>query len=254
MLKIVFSCPLLVFSISVFAQSTTSTIIVRDTINLRGIVYHSDGKPASPALILAKSLDLKYNKYPISAMTDSNGYFNINGIKQTDTLTISGTANGEYIKVANMGSRYMVVYLPPAEDHDLNSRSPIQISTVRKFPKPVRKFKIEKPPLIFDGYYIEQMASPPRGINRFLDYIKMRLRYPQKAIESNIEGTVEIGFTVQKDGSLSDFRILKGIGYGCDEQVINILKQAAPWKPRITLNRPAISRETVTVEFKLTNK
>jgi len=240
---------------SVFAQSGASATIIRDTINLRGIIYRSDGKPASPVFIWTKSLDLKYNRYPIGAMTDSNGFFKLDGISHTDTFTISGTANGEYIKVENKGSRYMVIYLPPAEDHDLNSRSPIRISAVRKFSKPVRKFKIEKPALIFDyGYYIEQMAGPAGGINRFLEYIKARVRYPQKAIESNIEGMVEIGFTVQKDGTLTDFSILKGIGYGCDEEIITILKHAPRWKPRISLSRPVISHETVSVEFKLTDK
>lgn len=251
-IRIIFSCLFLGFSVSLFAQSGAPATIIRDTINLRGIIYRSDGKPASPVLIRATSLDLKYNQYPISAMTDSNGCFKLDGIKYTDTLTILGTANGEYIKVENKGSRYMVIYLPPSEDDDLNSKSPIQISAVRKFLKPVPRFKIVKAPLV-EGH-LEQMAMPVGGINRFLEYIKTRLRYPQKAIESNIEGMVEIGFTIQKDGTLTNFRIIKGIGYGCDEEVISILKQAHKWKPRIALSRPVISPEKVSVEFKLTDK
>ncbi len=78
--------------------------------------------------------------------------------------------------------------------------------------------------------------------------------YPKAAVMDNIEGTVEVAFYIQKDGSLTDFKVLKGLGYGCDEQVIEHIKSAGKWRPGIYMARVADIQLTVSVQFKLTDK
>lgn len=60
-------------------------------------------------------------------------------------------------------------------------------------------------------------------------YLKANVKYPKAAIENKIEGTVTVSFKVGADGALSDFIIEKGIGYGCDEELIRLIKEGPVW-------------------------
>lgn len=61
------------------------------------------------------------------------------------------------------------------------------------------------------------------GSRAFREFIYENLRYPQAAIDSMIEGTVVVEYDIHDDGSVSDAHILKGIGYGCDEEAIRVV-------------------------------
>jgi len=78
--------------------------------------------------------------------------------------------------------------------------------------------------------------------------------YPQKAIENNIEGLVEIGFKINIKGDSFNFVILKGIGYGCEEQVISSIKRAGKWLPGIINGKYFSNLQRVSVQFTLTGK
>jgi TonB family protein len=80
------------------------------------------------------------------------------------------------------------------------------------------------------------------------------VHYPTKAIENNIEGTVQVSFKVERNGIPDEFKILKGIGYGCDDELINTIKRLGGWIPGIENGRPVVMVQTVSVEFKLTDK
>ncbi|HMG07054.1 MAG TPA: energy transducer TonB, partial [Mucilaginibacter sp.] len=99
----------------------------------------------------------------------------------------------------------------------------------------------------------QQIAYFPGGESRFIDYLQKRLNYPKKAIRYNIEGTVEIAFSVERNGSLANFKILKGIGYDCEQELIGILKKSPKWRPGIAAGRPVITQESVSVQFSLTD-
>lgn len=62
-------------------------------------------------------------------------------------------------------------------------------------------------------------------------YIGNNIRYPDLARENNIDGKVTVQFVVNEDGSVSNARILKGIGGGCDEEAIRIVNSMPRWKP-----------------------
>lgn len=55
--------------------------------------------------------------------------------------------------------------------------------------------------------------------------------YPQKATENGIQGTVYISFIIEKDGAVSNVNILRGIGGGCDEEAVRVVKLMNKWKP-----------------------
>lgn len=231
-------------------------IILKDTINLRGILYTANSTPAANIIINSKQLDLKFNKFQIFALTDENGYFELEGAMPQDTLTITDPLYGTNLMYMNKGSRYMAIYLPVEKVFDMNSAHPIAVSAQRKNSKQVPAFTIynyEKSTQP-TGTGVEALPAYPGGDENFFAYLKTRLVYPQKAIDNNIEGTVEVRFVVNEDGVLSSFKIVKGIGYGCDELVVDLLKKSPKWNPAVLMLRSVATKQTVSVQFKLTDK
>ncbi|MEZ4901174.1 MAG: TonB family protein [Spirosomataceae bacterium] len=69
------------------------------------------------------------------------------------------------------------------------------------------------------------------GMAAFRDFLSKNLRYPNAAQQSNVQGRVYINFVVEADGSLSNINVLRGIGFGCDEEAIRVMKLMPKWKP-----------------------
>lgn len=83
----------------------------------------------------------------------------------------------------------------------------------------------------FDGKVytmIDQMPTFPYNMG---EYLSEHIKYPKKARKQNIEGRVIVSFVVQEDGSLDNVKIVKGIGGGCDEEVIRVIKGMPAWTP-----------------------
>lgn len=78
---------------------------------------------------------------------------------------------------------------------------------------------------------VEQMPEFPGGEAARVKFLRENIIYPPMARESGITGTVFVTFVVSRDGSLSNFKILRGIGGGCDEEAIRVLKMMPSWIP-----------------------
>jgi TonB family protein len=102
---------------------------------------------------------------------------------------------------------------------------------------------------IFDR--IDQQAEFPGGMEGFSKYLQENLKYPVAAQKANIKGKVYTEFIVNKDGSASDFKTLKGIGYGCDEEAIRVIKSVPKWNPGRHKDEIVISRFIVPINFQL---
>lgn len=68
------------------------------------------------------------------------------------------------------------------------------------------------------------------GMEGFARYLRKNLRYPAQAQEAGIGGKVILSFIIEKDGKLTDIKVLRGLGYGCDEEAIRVLKKSPAWK------------------------
>lgn len=78
---------------------------------------------------------------------------------------------------------------------------------------------------------VEESASFPGGMPEMYKYIGNNLVYPQQARETGTQGKVFVTFVVEKDGSLTDVKVLRDIGSGCGEEAIRVVKSMPKWKP-----------------------
>lgn len=101
---------------------------------------------------------------------------------------------------------------------------------------------------------VEAQPEFPGGIGAFREYIMTEIRYPSEARRKGVEGRVDVEFVVDKDGSLSEVKAIKGIGSGCDEEAVRVLKNAPAFKPATQNGKRVRVRMVVPVTFKLNEK
>jgi len=85
----------------------------------------------------------------------------------------------------------------------------------------------------------------------FTKYMERNLRYPSQAQEDGIQGKVFLSFVVEKDGSITDVKVLKGIGFGCDEEAMKVIKKSPLWKPGKNKGIPVRVRYNMPINFNL---
>ncbi|MEQ8926340.1 MAG: TonB family protein [Fulvivirga sp.] len=98
---------------------------------------------------------------------------------------------------------------------------------------------------------VEEMPEPLGGMNEFLKFIGKNLKYPSKARKMDIEGKVYVQFIVNEVGELVDIEIIKGIGSGCDEEVLRLLAKAPKWNPGKQRGVPVKVKTVLPIEFRL---
>ncbi len=98
---------------------------------------------------------------------------------------------------------------------------------------------------------VEQAPAYPGGMAELGKYLSRNLKYPRQASQNNIEGTVYAQFVVDSHGKISDVKILKGIGYGCDEEAERVVKAMPAWNPGKQGGRGVSVRFSLPIKFKL---
>ena len=98
---------------------------------------------------------------------------------------------------------------------------------------------------------VEEMPSYPGGEKALLEYVAKNIKYPQIARETGIQGRVFVGFVVEPDGSVSNVKILRGIGGGCDEEAMRVIKSLPKWKPGKQRGKAVRVSYQIPVVFKL---
>lgn len=98
---------------------------------------------------------------------------------------------------------------------------------------------------------LETQAAPTVGMTSFYSFIGKSLKYPSTAKKLNVEGKVFVEFVIEKDGTLTHVKVLKGIGAGCDEEAVRVVSQSPQWKPGLQRGQPVRTRFNLPVIFKL---
>lgn len=78
---------------------------------------------------------------------------------------------------------------------------------------------------------VEVQPEYPGGDEARILFIRNNLHYPMEAKKAGIQGTVYVSFVIETDGSVTDIKILRGIGGGCDEEVVKMISKMPKWKP-----------------------
>ncbi|MEY3678035.1 MAG: hypothetical protein RI924_176 [Bacteroidota bacterium] len=98
------------------------------------------------------------------------------------------------------------------------------------------------------------LDTPPEfaGGNRKLSqFLRKNMKYPNRAKEQGVQGKVFVSFVVESNGSLSNLKIIRGIGSGCDEEALRVMRSSPSWKPGILDGKPVRSSFVLPIVFQL---
>ena len=103
---------------------------------------------------------------------------------------------------------------------------------------------------LYGGNAIEA-AVYPGGYEAFYIGLRDLLVYPVQARRTGVEGKVFVQFLVGKAGLLEEIQVVKGIGGGCDDEVLRVMNLVKPWQPATYQNKPVKMRIVLPVTFRL---
>ena len=139
------------------------------------------------------------------------------------------------------------------DDIDIDLDSEISDESINEMiiiatPEPAKEI-IEDEIFIF----AQESATFEGGMNAFYKYVgkKLQGKYPAQARRMNIQGKVFVQFVVNKDGTIQDVTVVKGIGAGCDELAMKVIQESPKWKPGKQRGNVVRQRMMIPITFQL---
>lgn len=99
--------------------------------------------------------------------------------------------------------------------------------------------------------FLEEMPEFPGGQAAMMKWLGENVKYPAIATENNIQGRVMVSFVVERDGSVSNVKILRGVDPSLDKEAIRLINAMPKWKPGMQTGKPVRARFNIPVTFKL---
>lgn len=98
---------------------------------------------------------------------------------------------------------------------------------------------------------VEINPEPPGGMAAFMQWVAKNYQYPQAAMDAGVNGQVQISFVVERDGSLTDLKVVKDLKFGTGEAAVKMLQKAPKWSPGIQNGRPVRVAYTLPIRLNL---
>lgn len=95
----------------------------------------------------------------------------------------------------------------------------------------------------------EQAPEFVGGLNALLDYLRQNRQYPSAAKAAGVSGLVSTTFIVLSDGRITDVQVLQGLGYGCDEEAVRVIKAMPNWQPAKQAGYPVNFKQNLAISF-----
>lgn len=99
--------------------------------------------------------------------------------------------------------------------------------------------------------YLDNMPEFPEGGKAMMEWLSQNIQYPKEAVDGKIEGCVMISFVIEKDGSVSNAKVIRGIDESLDNEALRVVNAMPNWKPGMQDGQPARARFNIPISFKL---
>ena len=204
--------------------------------NLAGRIIFSDEKPFPCANVALE----KDGKVVYSVTADENGNYEFKSIP-AGTYNLKTFYEGyttmiiEGFNIPANKFAFQNLYLLKQDDADETSS--------------------QKPQVTQDTIYrvTEVMPEYPGGPNEMMKYLQENIKYPQSAKDNKIEGRVFVTFVVEKDGSISNAAVLRGIDKECDAEALRVVSSMPKWNPGQQDGKNVRTQFTIPIIYKFNN-
>jgi len=131
------------------------------------------------------------------------------------------------------------------------NEEPEIVAPLENAPPDAKADAVEVAPEIFSTGAVEIQPQFVGGMSELVRFISKHLRYPPRAAQANVQGSVYVQFVVMTDGTIADVQTLKGIGFGCDDEAMRVIKAMPKWRPGSQSGRPVRVRFNMPITFTL---
>jgi len=107
---------------------------------------------------------------------------------------------------------------------------------------------------VVDFTSVDQQPSYPGGIAKFYDYLAKEIKYPEVAKNNKTEGKVFVSFVVEKNGSLGNVEVTRGLSAETNAEAIRVIKNSPNWNPGLINSKPVRVKYNINVNFNLSQK
>jgi TonB family protein len=216
------------------------------TIEVKGWVVNSATKQAIPgANIVVEGMQR-------GTTTDSDGQFVIN-TPAYSTLIVSFEGFTTQLRPVNGISGHGIALSEgPSSYIETTNADPVALP-----PVPEEKVVAETPDLPVEGKIftvVENQPEFPGGNKAMYKFLGENIKYPAAAARANVGGRVFLSFIVTANGNIENINVLKGIGFGCDEEAIRVVSSFPKWKPAMQNGQVVNVRYNLPINFQIKDK
>ena len=104
---------------------------------------------------------------------------------------------------------------------------------------------------VYDFVSLDKQPSFPGGMEKFYEYLKKTVKYPQEAQKNNIQGKVFLSFIVETDGELTDVKVDRKLGAGTDEEAVRVMEESPKWIPGVQDGQNVRVKYNIPISFSL---
>ena len=101
------------------------------------------------------------------------------------------------------------------------------------------------------GDVVEQMPSFPGGTQALFEYLKENVTYPEECEGTCVQGRVVVSFVVEKDGSITEAKVVKSVYPSLDEEALRVVNSMPKWRPGKQNGNSVRTKYTIPINFKL---
>jgi TonB family protein len=211
-------------------------------ITVTGKISGADGKPLPGAIVTIKGLTT-------GTSTDAEGKFTLSDVPTNAMLVISFIGFDSHTVKVN-GKTSIDVTMARAI-----ALKEVVVKTEELVPGSTKPTSTTSPNRKGNVYTVVEKAPEfPGGMNELGVYLTKNLRYPADARKANVKGRVFVQFVVTETGGIESLRILKGIGFGCDEEAVRVVSQMPNWTPGKQNGQPVAVQYNLPILFDLVKK
>jgi len=175
---------------------------------------------------------------PASTVSESSGILD-SGTTYPDNVTKTAPANNSATRTVNPA---IVIESPKLAD----AKQPAQPEAGI----PAKKDIIDdETSSVFVA--VERVPQFPGGIDAFYHYLSKNIRYPAAMRDAGVQGKVIVSFVVERDGSLTDLRVTRGVAADIDMEALRVIQESPRWTPGIQNGRPVRVAYSVPIAFNL---
>ena len=200
-------------------------------------------------------------------LTDLDGKFTLTGLKKDDVIQVSfvgfqtrsvivkdespltimlddDVQNLEEMVVVGMGAKDG----KPAKAENTDVVFDMPLEEAMKAEKQ-QKETPQKEEVIFQ--VVEQMPEFPGGMQKALEFLGKNIKYPVAAQQAKIEGRVIVQFVIERDGSVSDVKVMRGVNSELDAEAIRVVSMMPKWIPGKQRGKAVAVKYTMPIMFRL---